>query len=81
MRLHDDPTAVTIDEQLHEVAAILAAGLGRVRDRAAASAAALTLHPLPLGEGRCESGPENPGKASDSALDLAAKAVLSVPTG
>ena len=68
---HDlDPIALTPDQRRREVAALLAAGLLRLRDRAALSA--------PLGE---QPGPENPRESGRDSLEVPAGTVLSVHSG
>lgn len=69
MRPHDDPAAMTADERLREVAAILAAGILRLRSRAA----------LPdLGK---HSGPKNPPESGQDCLEVSGETVLSVHRG
>jgi hypothetical protein len=70
MRPHDDPAAMTADERLREVAAILAAGIPRLRSRAALPADP-TEH----------SGPENPPESGPACLEVPEKTVLSVHAG
>jgi hypothetical protein len=70
MRPHDDPAAMTADERLREVAAILAAGILRLRSRAA----------LPADPGK-HSGPKNHLKSGPDRLELPDETVLSVHTG
>jgi hypothetical protein len=70
MRPHDDPAAMTADERLREVAAILAAGLLRLRDRSA----------LPAEPGQVP-GPENLPETGPDGLEVPAETVLSVHTG
>ncbi|GIW80434.1 MAG: hypothetical protein KatS3mg105_2241 [Gemmatales bacterium] len=81
MRPHDDPAALTADERLREVAAILAAGVLRLRSRNALLADPLTLHPLPKGEGRGEGAPKNLPESVQDCLEIPAETVLSVHTG
>jgi hypothetical protein len=78
MRPFDD-SDLTPPDRFREIAALLAVGVLRLRARA--DAAPLTLHPLPLGEGRGEGAPENPQKTGNSCLELSEKTVLSVHTG
>jgi hypothetical protein len=61
MRPHDDPAAMTADERLREVARILAAGILRLRSRAA----------LPADPGQ-HSGPKNPLESGPGCLELPA---------
>jgi hypothetical protein len=70
MRPHDDPAAMTADERLREVAAILAAGILRFRSRAA----------LPADPGQ-HCGPKNPLESGPDRLELPDETVLSVHTG
>jgi hypothetical protein len=81
MRPHDDPAAQTCDERLRELASILAAGVLRLRCRAALPADPLTFHPLPKGEGRGEGGPKNLPESGQDRLEVSAETVLSVHTG
>jgi hypothetical protein len=67
MRPHDDPAAMSAHERLHEVATILAAGILRLRSRAALP----SEHP----------GPNNPSESAEDCLEVSAKTVLSVHTG
>jgi len=70
MRPDDDPAFLTAAERFRELAGILAAGILRLRDRAA-----LVADPSE------HSAPENPEKTGDSCLELSAKTVLSVQGG
>lgn len=70
MRPHDDPAAMTADERLREVARILAAGILRLRSRAA----------LPDDPAQ-HSGPKNPLDSGPGCLELPDETVLSVYTG
>jgi hypothetical protein len=70
MRPHDDPAAMTADERLHEVAAILAAGILRLRSRAA----------LPTDPGQ-DSGPKNLQESGQDCLEVCGETVLSVHRG
>jgi hypothetical protein len=70
MRPHDDPAAMTADERLREVASILAAGVLRLRSRAA----------LPADPAE-HSGPKNPLESGQDRLEVPGKTVLSVHTG
>jgi len=70
MRPDTDPAFLTTAERYRELSGILAAGILRLRDRAALAA--------PPGE---HSAPENPEKTSDSCLELSGKTVLSVHGG
>jgi hypothetical protein len=70
MRPHDDPARMTADERLREVAAILAAGLLRLRSRAA----------LPIDPGQVPS-PENPPETGQDRLEVRPETVLSVHAG
>jgi hypothetical protein len=70
MRPHDDPTAMTADERLREVAAILAAGILRLRSRAA----------LP-GDPDLYRGSIYPPQSTQDCLAVSAQTVLSVHTG
>ncbi len=81
MRPHDDPAAMTADERLREVASILAAGILRLRSRAALPDDCLTLRPLPEGEGRGEGAPKNPPESGQDCLEVPGKTVLSIHTG
>ena len=67
MRPMDDPSFLTPDERLSEVASILAAAVLRLRVRAA----------LP-GD---EPGPENPPDSWPTCLEVPVNTVLSVHTG
>lgn len=67
MRPIDDPSRLTPDERLSEVAGILAAGILRLRARAA----------LPDKPGDSD-GPENPGERGVSCLEVPEETVLSV---
>lgn len=69
MRPHDDPAAMTADERLREVAAILAAGILRLRSRAA------------LPDPGQLSGPKNPPKSGQDCLEVSGETVLSVHRG
>jgi|YelNatPaOPRAMG01_1025707.scaffolds.fasta_scaffold186467_2 hypothetical protein len=70
MRPDDDPAFLTAAERFRELAGILAAGILRLRDRAA-----LAADP---GE---HSAPKNSEESGDSCLELSAKTVLSVHGG
>jgi hypothetical protein len=70
MRPHDDPAAMTAEERLREVASILAAGVLRLRSRAAL--------PADLGQ---HSGPKNLPESGQDCLEVPGKTVLSVHTG
>jgi hypothetical protein len=70
MRPDADPAFLTTTERFRELAGILAAGILRLRDRAA----------LPAGSGE-HLAPENPEKTGNSCLELSAETVLSVHTG
>jgi hypothetical protein len=67
MRPHIDPACMMPDERLREVAAILAAGLQRRRDRAALASAPAPRHPLSTGEGQGEGLPH--GEGASTGLD------------
>jgi hypothetical protein len=70
MRPDVDPAVLTTAELFRELAGILAAGILRLRDRAA-----LAADP---GE---HSAPKNPEKTGDNCLEVPGKTVLSVHTG
>jgi len=70
MRPEADPAFLTPAERFRELAGILAAGILRLRDRAALAA-----------DPSEHSAPENPEKTGDSCLELSAKTVLSVQGG
>jgi hypothetical protein len=70
MRPETDPARMTADERLREVAAILAAGLFRLRARSA----------LPTNPGQVP-GPENLPETGPDCLEVPAETVLSVHTG
>jgi hypothetical protein len=70
MRPDLDPSLLTLDERRREVAAILAAGLLRLRARAA----------LPTDPGQVP-GPENLPETGPDCLEVPAETVLSVHTG
>ena len=70
MRPDDDPAFLTAAERFRELAGILAAGILRLRDRAALAA-----------DPSEHSAPENPEKTGNSCLELSEKTVLSVHTG
>lgn len=70
MRPHDDPATMTADERLREVAAILAAGILRLRSRAA----------LPADPGK-HSGLKNSPESRQDGLEVSAETVLSVHRG
>ena len=70
MRPHDDPAAMTVDERLREVAAILAAGILRLRSRAA----------LPADPGQ-RPGEKNLPEFDQDCLEVSAETVLSVHRG
>jgi hypothetical protein len=65
MRPHDDPAAMTADERLREVAAILAAGILRLSSRAA------------LPDTGKHSGPKNPPEPGRDCLEVSVETVLS----
>ena len=67
MRPIDDPSRLTPDERLSEVASILAAGVLRLRARAA----------LPEEPGDSDD-PENPDEGGVSCLEVSAETVFSV---
>lgn len=67
MRPIDNPSRLTPDERLSEVAGILAAGILRLRARAA-----LPEEPGDSGD------PENPDERGVSCLEVSAETVLSV---
>jgi hypothetical protein len=69
MRLFDNSN-LTPQDRFHEIAAVLAVGVLRLRARAAASA-----------DPDEHSAPKNPEKTGNSCLELSAKTVLSVHTG
>jgi hypothetical protein len=81
MRPESDPARMTADQRLREVAAILAAGLLRLRDRAALPTDPLAFRPLPRGEGRGAGGPENLSETGPDGLEVPSETVLSVHTG
>jgi hypothetical protein len=60
MRPDLDPSLLTLDERRREVAAILAAGLRRLRDRAALTSSSPPENPSETGENSLEAVPENP---------------------
>ena len=70
MRPEQDPATLAPRERFEEVAAILAAGLRRLRDRVA-------LPPTPDEQ----PGPRNPAESLQDCLEVPAKTVLSVHTG
>jgi len=70
MRPDADPAFLTPAERFRELAGILAAGILRLRDRAA----------LDVDPGK-HFIPENPEKTGDSCLELSGKTVLSVHGG
>lgn len=70
MRPHDDRTDLTADGRLREVASILAAGVLRLRARAA----------LPTDSGD-DSGRQNPLESGQDCLEVPTETVLSVHTG
>jgi hypothetical protein len=70
MRPHDDPATMTADERLREVAAILAAGILRLRSRAA----------LPTDPGQVF-GPKNLPESGQDCLEVCGETVLSVHRG
>jgi hypothetical protein len=70
MRPHHDPAAMTADERLHEVAAILAAGILRLRSRAA----------LPTDPDQV-SGPKNLPESGQGCLEVSGETVLTVHRG
>ncbi|MCX7702016.1 MAG: hypothetical protein N2039_14160 [Gemmataceae bacterium] len=70
MRPHDDPAALTPDERLRAVAAILAAGVLRLRSRAA----------LPTDADQVRA-PENLPETGPNCLEVPPQTVLSVHTG
>jgi hypothetical protein len=65
-----DPATLTADERLRQVAALLAAGVLRLRDRAA----------LPADPGE-HPAPENPQENGQDSLEVLAHAVLTVHGG
>jgi len=67
MRPQTDPTSMTADERLREVAAILAADLLRLRARSA----------LPTDPGQVP-GPENPSETGPDCLEVPGEIGLSV---
>jgi hypothetical protein len=70
MRPETDPARMTAGERLREVAAILAAGLLRLRARSA----------LPTDPGQVP-GPENLPETGPDCLEVPSETVLSVHTG
>ena len=70
MRLIDDPSSLTPDERLTEVASILAAGILRLHTRAAL--------PEDVAE---HSAPENPADSGSPGLEVPGETVLSVHSG
>jgi hypothetical protein len=70
MRPDADPAFLTTAERFRELAGILAAGILRLRDRAALAA-----------DPGQQSAPENPEKTGNSCLELLGKTVLSVHSG
>jgi hypothetical protein len=70
MRPDIDPARMTPDERLREIAAILAAGILRLRSRAA----------LPADSGQ-HSGPENLPETGPDRLEVPGETVLSVQNG
>jgi hypothetical protein len=70
MQPHDDPAAMTADERLREVAAILAGGILRLRSRAA----------LPTNPGQ-DSSPKKLPESGQDCLEVSAETVLSVHKG
>jgi hypothetical protein len=70
MRPETDPARMTAGERLREVAAILAAGVLRLRSRAALPADS---------DEHC--GPKNPLESGQDCLEVSAETVLSVHTG
>ena len=70
MRPHDDPAAMTDDERLHEVAGIIAAGILRLRARAA----------LPTCPAQ-HAAPKDSRESDRNCLEVPAETVLSVHTG
>lgn len=67
MMLHRAPSLLTTDERFREIAAILAAGICRLRDRAAL--------------GINHSARENPTNTPETPLELSPETVLSVQRG
>ena len=70
MRSYDDPATMSADERLCEVAAILAAGILRLRSRAA----------LPADPGSPSYAANSPNSSQDC-LEVSPATVLSVHTG
>jgi hypothetical protein len=70
MRPIDDPTFLTPDERLAEVASILAAGILRLHARAA----------MP-DDAEPRLAPENPAESGSSGLEVPGETVLSVHNG
>ena len=66
-----DPAWMTPDERRHELAAILAAGVRRLRDR----------HVLYAADGDAPPAESAPSESSQDCLELPAKTVLSVHAG
>jgi hypothetical protein len=60
MRPELDPSLLTPDERRREVAAILAAGLRRLRDRVALASVPAPKNPSETAEKPLEAVPENP---------------------
>jgi hypothetical protein len=60
MRPDLDPSQMTPDERRREVAAILAAGLRRLRDRSALTSEPASENPSDAAETPLEAVPENP---------------------
>ena len=60
MHPRDDSLQLTPDERRHEVAAILAAGLLRLRDRGLLAPAPISENPSNSSQNRLEAVPENP---------------------
>lgn len=71
MRPDLDPSLLTPDERRHELAAILAAGLRRLRDR----------HVLYAAGGDVPPAESAPTESSQDCLEVPAKTVLSVHAG
>lgn len=67
MMSHRDPATLAPDERFREIAAILAAGVRRLRDRT-------SLHVD-------EPNSENPSDTSEKTLEVSPQTVLSVPGG
>jgi hypothetical protein len=66
----DDPALLTVDARLREIAAILAAGIVRLRARAALPAKSVEPRP-----------PENPSEPAPDGLEVRSETPLSVHDG